>query len=302
MKKKLQITEDLRNRKVDELVADGYMFLVNHSGGKDSQKMLLKVLESGVPKSHIVVIHADLGRFEWGESTGTVSSLEHARKWTEHHGLSLTVVKSKLDLFEMCRKYHRWPAKRERFCTSGLKNQPISQWIKNESGFMKVVSCIGIRREESPDRAKGLDKACYDVSHIARTLDIDAKMSTNGRIGYTWYPIFEETTEEVFDGIHNAGEEPHPAYAQFGMSRLSCVFCVFASKPDLQIAAERAPELLKEYVELEKEIGKTVVAYKRVAGITFVPLDQHIASPKKRKSDKEVWTYKNSERKWVGAA
>jgi predicted phosphoadenosine phosphosulfate sulfurtransferase len=58
--------ENLTQAKIDQLVADGFTFICNHSGGKDSQAMLIEmVTKYKIPTSQIVVIHADLGRFEW---------------------------------------------------------------------------------------------------------------------------------------------------------------------------------------------------------------------------------------------
>jgi len=62
--------------------------------------------------------------------------------------------------------------------------------------------------------------------------------------------------EQVWECIAQAPTEPHPAYA-LGMSRLSCAFCILASRRDLQIAAEHNPELLAEYVRIEAKIGHT---------------------------------------------
>ena len=41
------------------------------------------------------------------------------------------------------------------------------------------------------------------------------------------------------------------------MSRLSCVFCVFANKSDLEIAGRANPELLNTYADLELKINHT---------------------------------------------
>ncbi|MER9628358.1 hypothetical protein [Mesorhizobium sp. M0296] len=41
------------------------------------------------------------------------------------------------------------------------------------------------------------------------------------------------------------------------MTRLSCVFCIMASRGDLRTAAKLKPELYRRYVETEKRIGHT---------------------------------------------
>ena len=52
------------------------------------------------------------------------------------------------------------------------------------------------------------------------------------------------------------GVEYHKAY-DLGMPRLSCIFCVFAPKAALKIAAKHNPELYNEYCRVEEKIGHT---------------------------------------------
>jgi predicted PP-loop superfamily ATPase len=51
-------------KKIAELISRGAMFIVNHSGGKDSQAMFLK-LKRLVPAAQLIVIHAVLPEVEW---------------------------------------------------------------------------------------------------------------------------------------------------------------------------------------------------------------------------------------------
>ncbi|MNG19792.1 hypothetical protein D3C84_1039860 [compost metagenome] len=62
---------------------------------------------------------------------------------------------------------------------------------------------------------------------------------------------------EVFDAISAAGQKPHYAYA-LGNDRLSCVFCVMASKADLRNGRAERPELFKQYVDMEQRTGYTM--------------------------------------------
>lgn len=287
----------LNQEQVNKLVADGYTFICNHSGGKDSQAMLIEMVKTfQIPTSSILVVHADLGRFEWGKSTNTIASKDHAAYSANVYGLGLAVVSSQYDLFDLCRKYKRWPSGQARFCTSELKTRPIVSWIKGQE-LTKIVNCMGIRAEESPNRAQGLDKPCYETSGQASAFAPDKKLSTKGRVGFTWYPIFELSTEQVFDIIKDAGQEPHEAYTKYGMSRLSCVFCVMASKGDLQNAAGRAPELLDEYVALEKEINKTVFAYRKNKQAVLISMRDYLARPLMR--HKKIWKWADSVAKWL---
>ena len=81
--------------------------------------------------------------------------------------------------------------------------------------------------------------------------------SKAGRSWFDWLPIFGLTETQVFDVNRAAGQSPHPAY-EMGMSRLSCVFCIMASRADLRTAARLQPALYARYVRLEERIGHTL--------------------------------------------
>lgn len=58
-------------QEVLELIARGALFVVNHSGGKDSQAMYLE-LRKHVPADQLVIVHADLGAVEWAGAVGHI--------------------------------------------------------------------------------------------------------------------------------------------------------------------------------------------------------------------------------------
>jgi 3'-phosphoadenosine 5'-phosphosulfate sulfotransferase (PAPS reductase)/FAD synthetase len=160
-----------------------------------------------------------------------------------------------------------WPSPKHRQCTSDLKRGPIERTIRHylklqpEHGGL-VVNCMGIRADESADRAKRTP-----FRHNARN-------SKAGREWYDWMPVFDWTEAQVFAAIAEAGQTPHWAYAE-GMTRLSCVFCIMASAADLRTAARLNPDLYLEYVETEKRIGHTLSMSGRgleeVTGIAAAP-------------------------------
>ncbi len=110
-----------------ESLAAGAVFVLNHSGGKDSQAMYA-VVSSLVPHERIVVVHADLGEVEWP------GVQDHIRANIAHE---INVVKavwrdgSEKHLLDMVRRRHRklraegrdaspFPSKNQRYCTSDL--------------------------------------------------------------------------------------------------------------------------------------------------------------------------------------
>ena len=102
---------------------------------------------------------------------------------------------------------------------------------------------MGLRADESAARAR---KTPWKRSD---------RNSRAGRSWFDWLPIFDLSTDDVFRIIHDAGQSPHWAYAA-GMSRLSCSFCILASRSDLRRAAELRPDLYRAYTELEQRIGQ----------------------------------------------
>lgn len=230
-----------------ELIARGALFVVNHSAGKDSQAMFEYVREL-VPASQIVVIHADLPDVEW---EGVQDHIRATIGDTPLH-----ICRARRTLLQMITERGMFPSPSNRQCTSDLKRGPIERTIRQiskETGNKLIVNCMGMRAEESSGRAK------------LKTLKLNTNNSRAGREWYDWLPIHSWTTDQVFARIKAAGQEPHWAY-KAGMTRLSCCFCIMASKADLTTAARLKPDLYRVYVGLERSTGQTMIMPKKVKG------------------------------------
>jgi 3'-phosphoadenosine 5'-phosphosulfate sulfotransferase (PAPS reductase)/FAD synthetase len=232
------------------MIDGGALFVLNDSGGKDSQAMRL-ALRDIVPAEQKVVIHASLGDVEWP------GALEHARAGAEREGMPFMVATAVKTFFQMVE--HRftvrpgpnspcWPSAANRQCTSDLKRGPIEREIRRllaARGLSRVVTCMGIRAQESPKRAK--------IQPLRRS----ERNSVAGRDWWEWLPIHDMSRNEVFASIKAAGEQPHWAYAA-GNERLSCMFCIMGSRNDLANAARHNPQLFARYVEVEERTGYTM--------------------------------------------
>ncbi len=229
--------------------------VINSSAGKDSQAMLDLVVATadalGVPRGKLIVAHADLGRMEWA------GTRELAEEQAQHYGLRFEVVRRRTadgepqTLLEHVRRRGKWPSSTARFCTSDHKRGPVRTLLTRlaaetrEAGKAApatIVNCLGLRAEESPARAK---RAAWEL---------DSKASNGRRTVWIWLPIHEWTTSQVWERIRASGVRHHPAY-DLGMPRLSCCFCIFAPREALILAGRHNPELLGEYVEVERAIG-----------------------------------------------
>jgi DNA sulfur modification protein DndC len=231
------------------------LYVVNHSGGKDSQAMYA-LLSDRIPAKNILVVHAALPGADWP------GIYEHIKS-TLKPGTGFYTCQAKKTFKDMVIKRGMFPSPKYRQCTSDLKTGPIEKAIRaycRVTGFKYIVNCMGIRAQESSNRAK----------QVPFTLSV--RNSKAGRRWFNWLPIHDMDEKQVFATIAKAGQQPHWAYAA-GMSRLSCVFCIMASKKDLQTAAKLMPVKFQEYIKLEKTIGyKMLMPVKGVA----LGLEQYI--------------------------
>lgn len=230
-----------------DLIGQGALFVSNHSGGKDSQAMLIKLIEI-IPANQLLVVHASLGPMEWE------GAMELAQEQAEANSLPFIVAKASKTLLEMVeRRFENrpevpsWPSASTRQCTSDLKRGPIQREVRRFAkahGFKTIVNCLGLRAEESPGRAKRQVFSKMGISNSVNTW-------------FEWLPVHDLLTGEIFQVIKDAGQDPHFAYA-LGNDRLSCVFCIMANKRDLKNGATEYPELLQQYHELEVKTGYTM--------------------------------------------
>ena len=244
-----------------EMIRRGALVALNHSGGKDSQAMTI-LLSRIVPREQTIVVHAPLGEVEW---PATMAQIEATIP--EGVPLILAPVTSGKPLLDRVEERGKWPDPARRWCTSDFKASPISRelrrYLKSHVRFGgRLVNAMGMRAEESAARAGKLPWRRND------------RMSVAGWEIFNWLPIFDLSTEDVFRIIGDAGQSPHWAYAA-GMSRLSCVFCIMASRADLHTAAQLQPALYQRYIALEGRIGHTLSpSGVPLSDLTGIPVQQ----------------------------
>ena len=133
---------------IAELIEQGFLFVLNHSGGKDSQAMYLK-LRDLVPAKQLIVVHAILHRVDW-------PGIDYHIESTVNH--PVFYVAAGKSLFDMVEQRGMWPSPQYRQCTSDLKRGPVETFIRRYlllhpefSG--RVVNCMGATcRGEQPTR------------------------------------------------------------------------------------------------------------------------------------------------------
>jgi 3'-phosphoadenosine 5'-phosphosulfate sulfotransferase (PAPS reductase)/FAD synthetase len=236
---------------ISQLLEQGAAVAMGVSGGKDSQAAAMATFEHLDRIGHTgprLLIHADLGSVEWADSFPTCQRL------SERFGAELVIVRRKQGgLMERWESRWRsniaryenlstvtlvpcWSTPAMRFCTSELKTSKIHAELKRRFSRLPIISVTGVRRGESPQRAR------------AEIFD-----HKSGERIWTWRPILDWSEAEVFSSLDFWGIEPHPAYRRFGLTRVSCRFCIMSSLPDLVAAAAQpeAHDLYRQMVGLE---------------------------------------------------
>lgn len=224
---------------IESLISKGAPVAIGISGGKDSQAAAMATFHHLDGIGHAgprLLIHADLGTVEWNDSLPVCKHLASIL------GSELVIVRRKqgglMEQWEArwrsnIERYENlstvtlvpcWSTPRMRFCTSGQKTSQIHSELKRRFKGMPIVSVVGVRRDESRQRAR------------AEIADRDKATGI-----WTWRPILDWSISDVFSSIDAWGIDPHPAYRQFGLSRVSCRFCIMSSLADLS-AATRQPE------------------------------------------------------------
>lgn len=231
----------------DEIIAAiiaGCVIAYSLSGGKDSSVSAHAVngfLDSiGHPRADRVGIHADLGKIEWTEShdiCAQVSDMLGIPFQVVRHGKHDMISrweqrfingKARYANLEIFNLIGPWSSASLRFCTAEMKQQVISPALKKMFPGRTIISVIGVRREESTNRAN------------APVSKLETRWTDSRTTMLSWNPIVDMTEVEVFAYHDRHGVSLHPAYRVWGCSRVSCRFCVLQKQSD-QVAASREP-------------------------------------------------------------
>ena len=231
---------------------------VGVSGGKDSCAAAIATVEHLRAVGHkgpVVLVHADLGRVEWADSLPTCERL------AAHLSVELLVVRRQSgDMMDRwlqrwrdnVRRYAAlscvtiilpWSTPGMRFCTSELKSHPIAAALVRRFPGKRIVSACGVRRDESKDRSDAPTSEENDL--------LDKKKL--GTSGVDWNPIAAWSAADVFAYCESRGFQMHEGYSKFGMTRISCAFCIMANGGDLAASASVPSHaaLYREMVDLE---------------------------------------------------
>lgn len=252
--------------KLSAALADNAPVAFGCSGGKDSVAMALSTFEYLDAIGHEgprVLVHADLGDPDPSLSVEWTDSLPTCQRLADRLGLELIVVRRaaggmmkrwqgrwannvrRYVNLECVKVILPWSTPSMRFCTSELKSAPIAAALVKRFPGQTIISAAGIRRAESRQRSG------------AKTAQVNKRLDhkSTGTTGLDWNPIAEWTERDVYAYCAARGFDLHEGYARYGMSRISCRFCIMAQRSDLvasSMCADNAP-VYRTMVGLEVE-------------------------------------------------
>jgi DNA sulfur modification protein DndC len=238
---------------VCELVAQhgsNLAFVVNHSGGKDSTRML-GFVRNKFRDSPAYAVMADAGF----EHQRPISAADFARQRCAEFGLDLTVVRHpRRTYLEMVEQRGMFPSPRFRQCTSDLKRGPIEKFIRSLPQKI-ILNCIGIRAEESHSRS------------WLQPLTLNGSLTTRDRTVYNWLPIFDHSLSDVLAWHWVNAIRLHPVYvpeyhkdgtAGGYLRRFSCRVCIFSTDADLWAIYQNDRAAFEQVSNLETKLGYTI--------------------------------------------
>jgi len=240
------------------------IILINISGGKDSQAALdetVRAADAVGVRDRIVTVFCDLGDEDEWPGTRELAA-EHA---AHYYGLRHEVVRREVKtpggqrvqqtLTDHIEQRGKWPDAARRYCTSDLKRAPVHRLMtrlaaeQRAAGItgrrVRILNVLGLRAQESARRAL--------MTSFSRD---DRATNQTVRLVDEWLPIHSWTVQQAWARIAEAGTRPHPVYA-VGMPRLSCRFCVLASRSALVLAARLDPEGAERRAAMEQRMGHT---------------------------------------------
>ena len=255
--------------------------LVNTSAGKDSEAMLAYIHDlrdlHDFGQAQILAVHCDLGRAEWAGTPELAKAqcdvFDTPIFYVQREGTLRKATKNlpeailgdlpaqilerhisnmeRLAAGEIEEERSPWPSTNARWCTSDQKTSQVGKLITQlakdfahaDGSPVRILNCLGLRADESTARAK---KRPFHVESSNGVRHVDR-----------WLPIFDWTEAEVWATIKSHDLPYHEAY-DYGMERLSCVFCPLAKVQDLVIAAKHNPVLAQEYLAIEELTGHAI--------------------------------------------
>lgn len=202
-------------------------YVIFASYGNDSIALIQWAYESGL--KDVVVAYSDTG---WAASWWDQRVID-AQLWAMSLGFSTHILHSE-GMPDLARRKKAWPrggGGRFQFCTYELKEKPALEWLDQIDPNKEVTCMVGIRREESANRANFPEWTAESEGHGGRELHA---------------PLVRYNEKMRNELIAKTPFRPLPTRSK------ECWPCVNARKAELKLLDD---ETIIKVETLEKELG-----------------------------------------------
>ena len=201
-----------------------YGAIIKASYGNDSVALIQWAYER--PLKNVAVLYNDTG---WSSPTWK-ARVDEKEAWARSLGFATHRTKS-IGLEALVRKKKSWPRQGIQFCTAELKIEPTEAWLDEHDPERHATSIIGVRREESQNRAKFPEFSMRD--------------------GVTfWAPLVSYTEEMRNALLVRAGCKPLPHRS------MECFPCINSNRSDI-LELSKDEDRIAEIEAIEASMGHT---------------------------------------------
>lgn len=222
--------------------ADGHnqpiRFIIFASYGNDSCALIQWAHEMEL--DGVTVVYSDTG---WA-AAGWSQRVEKMEAWARSLGFRTDRTKS-IGFMGLAAEKRGFPTQRYQWCSYRLKIEPGIRWLTENDPDRRAVCLVGVRQEESEDRASFPVWLVKSGNHGGR---------------FMLAPFAEKTTEERDVFLRRAGIEPLPHRSR------ECK-CINSNKTDLRFFTE---EDIREIEAAEAAIGRPLFRPHRHMGATGI--------------------------------
>lgn len=201
-------------------------FVIFSSYGNDSCALIQWAMREKL--EDVTVVYSDT---KWAASWW-MARVERMEKWVQDFGYKTDRTTS-IGFADLARQKGSFPSNRYQWCSGILKIEPGERWLAENDPERRAVCLVGVRREESQDRAQYPSFMANSPSHGGRVL---------------LAPMAEWTIEVRDEFLSMAGIKPLPHRS------MECSPCINASRKDL-VAMKDDAERIAEIAALEDELG-----------------------------------------------
>jgi len=208
------------------------IYHIGVSGGKDSTALLLwMVYESGIS-------HTDLVASFCNTVNEANCTYEHIYKLSRDV-FPITWLESE-GFYNLAKRKKRFPSTKARFCTQELKLKPTKIFLELLSDECdEIIACSGVRRGESPERAK--------LPEWGNPLE-----SYFGLREYR--PLIDWSIRDVL-AIHEKYNIPLNDLYGKGAKRVGCFPCIMSNKAEMRALSQYFPERINQIRQWEQEFN-----------------------------------------------